>query len=249
VNLKEMLRGADLPVTPRHEKWLSENPSPEYSKEALAFASSVLRSDVGGNRRRSTHFRASSLGSCERKQMFSANKIKGINYIDSDLSNIFATGNFMHLKWQMAGLTEGWLSVAEFPVESKIWSFGGTLDGILYDGSLFEYKSINPRGFSNVCEYGPKKDHILQAHGYMHLANLPAVSFVYEDKGSGDWREFRMERDREKEDEILGIIERLSTHYVEETYPEPLKKCLDKEGYVYRQCAFRDVCFEEGRGL
>ncbi len=245
MNLKEMLRGAELPITPRHEKWLGENASPKYSEEALEFANKVLRSDVGGNRRRSTLFRSSSLGSCERKQLFKANKLKGIDYIDSDLSNIFATGNFLHLKWQMAGLTEGWLSVAEYPIESKEYSFGGTLDGILYDGSLFEYKSINPRGFSGVCEYGPKRDHILQAHGYMWLANLPAVSFVYEDKGSGDWREFRMERVPDVEEEVISIIKGLTIHHAEETYPEPLKKCYDKEGYIYRQCEFRDICMEE----
>lgn len=245
MNLKDMLRGAELPITPRHEKWLAENSNPKYSDLALGFAAQVLRSDVGGNRRRSTLFRSSALGSCERKQLFQANKVVGLDYIDSDLSNIFATGNFMHLKWQMAGLTEGWLSIAEYAVESKEYSFGGTLDGILYDGSLFEYKSINPRGFSNVCEYGPKKDHILQAHGYMWLANLPAVSFVYEDKGSGDWREFRMDRDPEIEAEIVGIIQGLTVHHKEETYPEPLKKCVEKEGYIYRQCAFREVCMEE----
>jgi hypothetical protein len=242
--LKKMKQSDELVITLRHERWLTENSNPVYSSKALDFAGKVLSNEIGGSRSRNTLFRSSGLGACERHNLYKANKIKGIDTISSDLANIFATGNFLHLKWQMMGLTEGWLEVAEHPVESKEHSFGGTLDGILHDGSLFEFKTINPRGFSNVCEYGPKKDHILQAHGYMWLADLPAVSFVYEDKGSGDWREFRMKRDDEKIDEVRAIVRRMERHHREETLPEPLSKCIDKEGWQYRSCQFRNICLE-----
>ena len=247
MKIKEMIRGADKPITPRHEKWLASNPNPVYSKKALEFAQTVLSGQVGSNRDRDTRFRSSGQGQCERKQLFAAKKFPGNNSIDSDLANIFANGNFLHLKWQMAGLTEGWLATAEFPVDSKTHSFGGTLDGIVFDGSLFEFKSINTRGFANVCEYGPKKDHIRQAHGYMWLANLSAVSFVYEDKGAASdaWREFRVERDEKIVAEVVESIERMETHLKEDTMPEPLKDCLDRTGYVYRHCPFRDICLEE----
>ena len=245
VKITEMIKGATKPITMRHEKWLSDNPNPKYSKKALEFAAKVLKSDVGGNRERKSLFRSSAAGSCARKQVFSAQGIKGRNTIDSDLANIFATGNFLHLKWQMAGLTEGWLAVAELPVESKEYSFGGTLDGVIDDGSLFEFKSINPRGFSQVCEWGPRHDHILQAHGYMWLANLPAVSFVYEDKGSGEWREFRVQRDELIIDAVIGMVDDMENHLAKETLPAPLPDCVKKNGYVYRHCPFNETCLSK----
>lgn len=244
MNLKEMIRGAELPITIRHEAWLAANPNPQYTEAALDFARQALAHEVGGSRRRTTSYRASGLGGCERKQQFSALKAEGIKDIDSQLANIFGTGNFMHLKWQMAGLTEGWLTSAEVPVEDAELDFGGTMDGIVWDNSLFEFKTINSRGFSNVCEFGPKKDHIYQAHGYMYLADLPAVSFVYEDKGTGDWREFRMERDDDLVEEIISKIKRLNELKEEKKLPEPLSSCIDREGYMYRHCPFRTICLE-----
>ncbi len=245
MNLKEMIRGADLPITMRHERWLETNATPQYSPEALEFAKKVLAHEVGGNRDRKSLFRASGLGSCQRRQLFAANDVAGITDISSDLANIFATGNFLHLKWQMAGLTEGWLKQAEIPIESKEYSFGGTLDGILYDNSLFEFKSINNRGFGGVQQYGPKKDHILQAHGYMWLAGLDHVSFVYENKDNGEWREFRMERDESIIEDIIGMVGNMERWRAEGVYPEPLNKCLDREGYTYRQCPYRETCLDE----
>lgn len=244
MNLKDMIKGKDLVLSQRHERWLEENANPVYSEKALQFAQDVLSQDVGGSRSRSSSFRASALGSCGRRQVYKAMDTKGDTKIDAKLANIFATGNFLHLKWQMMGLTEGWLVEAEIPAESDTYDFGGTLDGILYDGSLFEFKSINDRGFRNVNEYGPKKDHILQAHGYMWLKDLEAVSFVYENKGDGEWREFRVKRDESTIDQIKDSTSKLELHLTNETIPDPLQSCIEKQGYLYRQCPYRKVCLE-----
>lgn len=245
LKMTELIKSVDKPITMRHEKWLSSNSNPNYSQRALEFAAKALKGEIGGNRERKSLFRASSAGSCQRKQVFSAAGVKGNHVIDSDLANIFATGNFLHLKWQMAGLTEGWLAVAELAVESKEYNFGGTLDGVIDDGSLFEFKSINPRGFAQVCEWGPRHDHLLQAHGYMWLANLPAVSFIYEDKGSGEWREFRIHRDELIVDAVIGMVDDMENHLAEKTLPAPLPDCVKKTGYVYRHCPFKETCLSE----
>lgn len=244
MNLKDMLRGDDLVISLRHEAWLENNSNPIYSDKAIEFANNVLSQQVGGGRSRTSKFRASGLGSCERKQVYQAEGVKQADTINARLSNIFATGNFLHLKWQMMGLTEGWLKEAEVPSESEEFSFGGTLDGILYDNSLFEFKSINPRGFSRVYEYGPQKDHIKQATGYMWLKGLDAVSFVYENKGDQEWREFRVQRDEKIVDEIIASLDRMENHLQEKTRPRREVKCLQKQGYLYRYCPFKDICIE-----
>lgn len=244
MKMSQILRDAELPITSRHEKWMSTNPNPQYSPEALEFAQLALSHEVGGSRRRSTSYRASGTGGCKRKQQFSALKYKGENDIDSTLANIFATGNFLHLKWQMAGLTEGWLKEAEVPMERTEYDFGGTLDGVLWDDSLFEFKSINSRGFAQVNEYGPKKEHIQQTHGYMLLGEFTKVSIVYEDKGTGDWREFRVDRDDNLIEEITQSLVQLNEMKEEKRLPEPLSQCIDKTGYQYRHCPFRNICLE-----
>lgn len=244
MKMTQMIRDAALPITSRHEMWMSKNPNPQYSQEALDFARLALGHEVGGNRKRSTSYRASGTGGCKRKQQFSALGYKGEVDIDATLANIFATGNFLHLKWQMSGLTEGWLSQAEVPMELPEYDFGGTLDGILWDGSLFEFKSINSRGFSQVNEFGPKNDHVYQTHGYMLLGGFEQVSIVYEDKGTGDWREFRVERDDNLVEEIKQSLIDLNEMKEREELPEPLSQCIDKTGYQYRHCPFRNICLE-----
>ena len=231
----------NLPITPRHEAWLSKG-NATYSPEALEFAQKVLSNDVGGSRRRGTAYRGSGMGQCNRKLQLRTTKVKKRNP-ETSLMNIFNTGHFMHLKWQMAGITEGWLIKAEIPYENKELDFGGTADGIIYDGSLFEYKTINPRGFKDVSEYGPKKEHILQAHSYMYLGELTATSFVYEDKGSGEWKEFRVERDESTIEHIEEHLRTMNKQRELKILPDPLTKCIDKEG-PYRQCEFKDVCLK-----
>lgn len=245
--VRDMLQSADpLVITQRQGRWLEENPNPVYSDEALEFAERVLASEVGGNRERTSNFRASALGSCARRQVYKAIDADGINNIDAKLANIFATGNFLHLKWQMQGLTEGWLLEAEIPAEAPYgFDFGGTLDGILYDYSLFEYKSINHRGYQGVCQYGPQKNHIKQAHGYMWLKELDAVSFVYEDKSDGEWREFRVRRDEDIITSMIIDLENMTTHVKENTLPRRLPPCRRKTGTDYRYCPYREICLDD----
>ena len=234
-----------LVLSKRHEEWLEKNHNPSWSDEALEFAQSVLSGDAGGNRKRKTDFRASGISSCSRQLLYQASAAKGKEEINARLSNIFATGNFLHLKWQMIGLTEGWLKSAEIPFESEEYSFGGTLDGIIFDDSLFEFKSINSYGYSNVVKFGPKKDHIDQANAYMWLADLKAVSFVYENKDTGDWKEFRLSRDPKIISEIKEKLEYLEEMHKEDKKPKPLKKCIEKEGQTYRFCKFREICLKD----
>jgi len=142
----------------------------------------------------------------------------------------------------MMGLTEGWLTEAEIPAENEDYDFGGTLDGILWDGTLFEFKSINDRGYKSVCQFGPRKDHIKQAHGYMWLKDLTAVSFVYENKGDGEWREFRVQRDEQTIEDIKANLINMNLHITDDTLPPPLNPCVQKTGATYRQCPYRKVC-------
>jgi hypothetical protein len=230
VKLKDVIRAVqqELPITPRMEAWLGANPNPVYSDRALQFAEQVLSQQVGGSAARAQPFRSSGVGLCVRRRLLSAAGVPEAGTIESKLANIFATGAFLHLKWQLAGLTEGWLAEAEVRVDAPHLYFGGTLDGLVYDGSGFEFKT--------------KDIHIRQVHAYMMLQKIDAFSIVYEDKNTAEWREYRVHRDEKIIREIDRELGLLVESYVERKLPKMLHDCETKEGATYRSCPFKDSC-------
>lgn len=242
-SLKNLLRAADLPITIRHERWLSQDYKP-FSEKALDFSRLALSKEAGGGRRRKAMFRASGSGSCKRQQLFKVISAPGRYEIDPRLASIFMTGDFVHLKWQMAGLTAGWLDQAEVAWDRPEWNFGGTLDGILDDGSGFECKSINTRGFSMVNRYGVDPKHLRQVHSYMKLGDFKAFSVVYEDKNTQEWREFRVHKDPDIAAEVDQELDELNELLATKTLPDPLLSCQHQDGSEYRNCPFRDICLQ-----
>lgn len=235
----------DLPITVRMERWMIENADPVYSEVAIRFSDDFLRGKVGGHRQRVPSFRASGMGSCPRKRVFARIGAPGVSeQYSSTQANIFATGNFFHRKWQMAGLTEGWLVAAEVPRYSAELDLGGTMDGLIYDGSLFEFKTINTNGWRYVTSRrGPEAKHIAQAAAYKLLdPELTAASIVYENKDSGEWREYRVNYTEEILAPVRRELAELREAVAEKTLPPVKEKCRIKEGAEYRQCPYRDLC-------
>lgn len=245
MKLKDVIRSVqqELPITARMDNWLHANPNPVYSERALQFAQQVLSQQVGGSSARAQPFRSSGIGLCVRRRLLAAAGVPEAGTIEAKLANIFATGAFLHLKWQMAGLTEGWLAKAEIRVDASHLYFGGTLDGILFDGSGFEFKTINSNGFGQVMAYGPKDLHVRQVHAYMLLKpEIEAFSVVYEDKNTGEWREFRVHKDPKVLREIDRELAHLVEHYESHKLVPMLHDCETKEGSTYRNCPFRESC-------
>lgn len=246
-SLKDLMKAVknDLPVTLRHERWLAENANAHYSPEALQFAQDVLSGAIGGHRYRQQSFRSSGQGSCRRKRVFAFIGMQPLPDNDTARTVFLHTGSFMHLKWQMAGLTAGWLTQAEVPAYNPVLNLTGTMDGLVYDGSLFEFKSINHRGFGWVMKEGPKPDHLMQTTAYEALdPEIEATSVVYEDKDTGEWREFRSPRDPQRMGEFVRELEDLNRHITSQQLPPILPDCSTQEGRVYRQCPFRDRCLK-----
>lgn len=246
MNLKSQIRAVQqsLPITQRHEAWMRENADAAYSERACDFAWDVLRGNLGSQReRKPRRLRGSGTGKCGRQRILKLLGAKDEVANDSRLSNIFHTGNFLHLKWQMAGFTEGWLADAEVPVVSELHNVAGTMDGVLYDGSGFEFKSINSRGFSFVTSSNkPKQDHIQQVHVYMLMSGLETFSVVYENKDNQEWREFRVVRDEQIIDQIVAELDELNEALRLQQLPDgSIKSCLDRDS-TYRNCPVRDAC-------
>lgn len=232
----------DLVVSPRHDAWMSKNSNPVYTQEALEFgAQELLKQATPRDRRGGVS--ASSLGKCVRRQQFTFLGMPE-GTMTAKGAQILLNGTFMHIRWQMAGLTEGWLTVAEVPVGENSLKLSGTQDGIAHDGSIVELKSINAHGFRSVQTFGPRSDHVFQVGTYMAVTHRTKTSIVYEDKNTQEYSEHIVHMDRELEEKVLSRADEVWEHIDEKRLAEPLSKCIDREGYIYKFCPFRDICLQ-----
>lgn len=230
----------ELVISARHEEWLPKNGNPIYSPEALEFGAAAMKAQSTPRDRRGT-VSASSLNTCVRKQQFT---FLGMPELppSSQSAQIFQNGTFMHIRWQMAGITEGWLVGAEVPVARNDLRLSGTMDGLLIDGSVAEFKSINTRGFSGISTFGAKDDHIQQVGTYMVADDHDKASILYEDKNTQEYKEIIVHRTEELEAAVRERADFVWTKIFDEDLAEPLSTCEERKGYQYTGCPFRDVC-------
>jgi len=232
--------GPDLVVSKRHEQWLADNDHPTYSTLAVSFATKTF---TGRDRERKGTVSASSLGECQRAQQF---EFLGMPKLPPSAQSVMRmhNGAMMHLRWQMEGLTEGWLKDAEVPVYQEALGLRGTMDGIAYEGSIVELKSINSNGFRRVQSYGPLTPHLFQMATYMLCTGRKKGSFIYECKDNQEYQEFVVGPHDVPLVEARYRARDLWAEIDGRRLVEPLTKCLDQEGWVYQYCPFRDRCLQ-----
>jgi hypothetical protein len=231
-----------LVVSPRYDAWMTKNANPHYTAEALEHATKELAKQATPRDRRGT-FSASSLNTCRRKQQFTFLGMPELPPTAKQAA-IFQNGTFMHIRWQMAGISEGWLPQAEVPVPHNEMTLSGTMDGIAYDGTIVEFKSINTNGFSSVNTFGVKEDHLAQGGTYLACTDAEKVSFVYEDKNTQEYKEIVKTRDELPIREIKQQAEELWTETMAHRLYEPLGSCEEKTGFRYTNCPFREQCLK-----
>jgi hypothetical protein len=234
--------GEDLIVTGPHYRWIRMLESQQiYSPEAIAHALKVFLRLY--KKQRSGRISASMLGGCPRAAVFS---FAGAPQAapDPGSQEIFDHGSVGHLKWQMEGLTLGYMKKAEVWVEDKDLRVGGSMDALLSNDDVFELKTCAPSVFRKVVAENlwPKAEHIPQVDGYMLLRDAPYASLVYEDRSYGGFHEFRMERDAVREAALLRRLRILNRYIDEDDLPPMLPDCEQKTGPTYRQCFFRVHC-------
>ena len=229
---------SNLVVSKRHERWLLENDRPVYNQRAMEFAYAQL---AGVDRVRKGTLSASSLGECERYQQF---VYLGFPKLPMDAKNAakVQNGAFMHLRWQMEGLTEGWLRHAEVPVKSDAYHLMGTMDGVLYNGAILELKSINSNGFSRVLTFGPLIPHLYQMATYMLCSGEDQGVFIYENKDTQEYTEIVVGPDDLPMTEMVNKAEAMWQSVQIEQLSEPLNDCMDQKGWKYQSCPYRDRC-------
>jgi hypothetical protein len=241
----EMIKLAQpqLVISKRYDEWMKTNSNPVYSQHALDFGAWALKSQATPRDRRGT-FSASSLWACQRRQQFTFLGLPE-DPVSTRLGGIFQNGTFMHIRWQMAGLTEGFLVDVEVPIGSNDMNLSGTQDAIAYDGSVVELKSIHTNGFSQINTFGPKDGHIYQVGTYLLATDAPRAVILYEDKNTQEYVEFVFTRAELERDHVLYNIAVGAQMVWDATNHKQLVHHLDEcaagEGR-YRGCQFASRC-------
>jgi hypothetical protein len=222
------------------------------TRHALNRVHEVMVADLATRKDGSGRFRPSMLGDvCTRRQLLSYH---GAEQADPelDLTQLFSEGTWKHYQWQVAGLSEGFLTDIETPIHQDDGSKWGQIDGRLRTGGLFELKAVRNNVWQKVVldQRRPKPNHMLQTVATMLRMQVDHASLVYVDRNTGGWFEFVVtegdpwyvvtRKELERREEVLYH------HVAAETMPSMLPDCSRGTGSVWADCLFRTSCVSWG---
>jgi len=234
----------DLPVTAGVARW-NEAGRP-ISPDAIARVMQVMMADIGGRADGSGRIRPSMIGDpCNRKKILSFLGAEAHEFEEGSL-DIMEAGTWGHYRWQVRGLSAGWLTSIEYPTIDESWLVKGSADGIIVDGSLFELKTTNSYTYDTVMKSGePTWPHRMQCGAMLRALGLDKASIVYEDRNfPARWHEFRWTL---SEDEAITFGLKLLRRDIRSSIrgkemPPMLTECLDMKGKNYEGCQFKYSC-------
>jgi len=214
----------------------------------------------------------SSLASCLRQVYLSRHykelEVKKKRVTKPDMNYYFATGNFLHLKWQFAlyklnkavshDVFQLW--GLEVPVESKHGDHGGTIDALAYINKrlyALDFKGVNVRTFAKAVDGEVEMKYKVQISDYGMLVNssrsmkgikIESGLIVYENKGGPDAQHPIALHEvavpvKDYLPEIKFRLERLRAHEKGNTIPEP--ECTSIRETQFQGCPFREYCKAE----
>lgn len=234
--------GSNLVVTGPHYEWLELLEHEQMpSREAMFHVIKVLLRQF--KMPRAGRFSPSAMGMCARRIVFG---YAGAPQLAPDTGSleIFDHGTVSHLKWQIEGITMGWMKAGEIWVEDKDLLIGGSTDGELENGDVFELKSAAPSVFNRIVidQRAPKYENLMQVNTYFLLSGADWASIVYEDRAYGNFHEFRVERDAKIEKEILRRLKSYKGYVEQDELPPMLAPCEERIGSTYKYCPYRKFC-------
>lgn len=245
--LKQMLQsaqtGQQLYVTPAHVRWM-ERPESERVPTEAVFA--IMKDVILGERQhpRSERYSPSSLGMCNRRVLYGYHGAQQ-DPTPVDSLDLMFIGTTMHRQWQWEGLTAGYMRDVE------VWTtdearLGGSMDAVLDDGSIFELKTMRSQVYSRLAsEPAPKFEHLLQIEAYMRCSGRTQASVLYQDRDSGQTREYRVLSSPYHSDKLDELLERLDYHVDIDVLPQMLNDCQTKTGWVYKSCPYATTCMSD----
>lgn len=236
------------PAIDGYEKWLANGAL--FTDAAVARISELMAADARGRSDATGRFRPSMAGdSCPRRQMLS---YRGVRSLPHDMPSMafMTNGTWGHYRWQMAGLSQGFLTEVEVPL-SNSRGVKGSGDGRLADdGSLFELKTTGRVVYDQLVKsLHAKTEHVMQVTWLLLESDIDWVSIVYEDRDMPQ-RRLELRVNVGDTDPTYPSIRRaaekrltlLHNHAEEGTLPAMLDDCRAMAGNEYRHCIWRKMC-------
>jgi len=241
--------GMNLPVTAWVDEW--RKAGKHITDEAVDKVLAVMAADLKSGRRSdgSKRFRPSMIGNpCPRAQVFSYYGAKQEPRVEA-WDEMADAGSWLHYKWQLEGLSAGWLTDIEVQIDLPNWYLRGSVDGRNADGSVLEIKTVGTdrwkgfRGDKAIADWTePKYEHIRQAHPYMLATGADAVSLVYVNRDSNAFREFRVALNGDIMHEMSLMVTDMIRHVDKGTLPEILPGCWRVfDGDILEDCTKQEV--------
>lgn len=262
-------------VGPAHKDWL-RRPERERKHTAAALEHAAVVHSGGYKHPREMRVSPSSVGDvCTRRVLFSygghPQAVEEPRKID-----LMDLGSVLHLKWQMEGLSAGWLATPEVwgavdveqltaaaaalevadtsrPVVT-VAKMGGSADGELTDGSLFELKTVGAWKFGKVRKRADPS-HLLQMEAYWLireiLGNTNGVwqlgSLVYVNRESGEYKEWRIHTSASRRLALFRWLEEYDGYIAVDELPDMHPTCSEelrvgKVDGMYGGCRYRATC-------
>lgn len=227
-------------ITPLHNQWVADGA--HYTPEAVEIIQEQMRKDwLDGTVRSdgSGRARPSMLGGCLRKQRLS---YLGMPSMPPDARSVqfFSNGHFGHYRWQLAGLSAGWLTEIEVPIATD-YGVSGSADGKCFDGSIFELKTTNTINLTKVrSNNAPLDEHEPQIAAYGDALGTREVSIIYEERLWMDFIEIRLRITDDMLERVRHICDVVTDV---DTDIRPLDGCLSHSGDTFNRCEFRNSCW------
>lgn len=234
------LAGDRYPFTEGMNNW-----DGTYTESAVArilelLRGDTLRDDFGDGTGR---IRPSAIGHCLRAQLLSYHGEQSARPVRK-LERIMLMGTFRHRWVQAVGLSMGWLTDVEVPLQYPPWMLAGRMDGLQSDGTGLEFKSTNSFKLPTVRKLGrPLFHHEMQVNAYMIATGIERFSVVYEERNFADFEEFRVGPNLAIQERLRSDMDLLLSHLDADTLPPILPDCQEATGAVYNDCFWKEACF------
>ena len=218
-----------------YQRWLKDFGG-TASREAVNRIAQQMRKDSDGRRSSGKgRFRGSLIGDpCDRKQVLS---FLGAEQSFTELKYAVG-GSWSHARWQACGLTTGWLTDIEMPV-NHLRVIRGSADGMMDDGRIFELKTTRSSVLRNMKE--PKEQALDQVNIYMFTAGVTQACIVYEGREDLSMREFDVELDRDRVYRLMDGTGKLHKIAKSKTLPPMHPKCT-AASVMREYCSFQETC-------
>ncbi len=197
--------GSTQVFTARHAEWTAKGK--KFKRAALERVFEVMRDDLLNPDKRTNsagRVRPSMMGDeCLRLHALSFLGFTKALF-DPSLIGMMDSGTWAHYRFQACGLSAGWLSDIEVPVDYDPWNLHGSMDGEGEEIGLFELKSVEAYKFHGTRNMpgiksmqDPPEKNFKQFMGYLAARNKPVGSIVYVNRSNfEDLKEFRVPFDK-----------------------------------------------------